>query len=125
MLSHRQSTQNKLSAVVGVSLFQGTFQKPLSIYNMASSFMFYGVRMCENSVALLCFLCFFFLGSCSCLFLFSYSNLFVLSYFIFISSMPVCFLSKDRMNGRGGGTGRNRGKETVVRIYCMKKNYFQ
>lgn len=93
MLSHRQSTQNKLSAVVGVSLFQGTFQKPLSIYNMASSFMFYGVRMCENSVALLCFLCFFFSWL---LFLFISFLLFqfvcfILFYFYFFDA---CLFSK-------------------------------
>lgn len=57
---------------------------------------------------------------------------FILLYFVLLLSLRSLFFSNERQKGSGSGgngggeeLGGAEGREALIRIYCMRKNYFQ
>lgn len=148
MHNRRWPTQNQLISVFGGSLSchvkSGLLVFALQVlygYIMTSSFVFSWdscvcehVYLCVYMHLFVCVLIFFFLLF-SCLVILFYIWVFfffALSYFTLLLSLSICcFLKRDRkgvdLNGRecGEELGEVHGGETVIRIYHMKKIYFQ
>lgn len=95
---------------------------------------FHGIPECINIVFLgLPEILVLLSGSISYLIALSYSSLFASNlsyfYFIIIPQMPTCFLRGERKgtdaDGReGDGTGRNGGRESVIRMYFLENSIF-